>query len=294
VHSSQMFGRTRKEIGIHLDLEKRLWPVEVDSSQMDQVLLNLFVNAWQAMPGGGQLFVRTENVTIGPNGVKTFGLKPGRYVRVTVTDTGIGMDDSTQEKIFDPFFTTKEKGRGTGLGLASAYGIVQNHGGIITVDSTVGQGASFFLLLPATDRLPSVVSKKAPPKVATGSGNILLVDDEEMVLEVGGKMIERLGYTVTAASGGEEALAHYQRSGADIDLVILDMVMPGMDGSETFARLKALDPGVKVLLASGYAIGDRAAAIMKQGCLGFIPKPFNLDYLSQKINQVLEQGETAN
>ena len=286
---NRMFGRTRKEITIRGKYDKALWPVEVDRGQFRQVLLNFYVNAWHAMPGGGNLLVTTENVTLAEIDARLHRVGPGRFAKITITDTGIGMDKETQQRIFEPFFTTKEMGRGTGLGLASAYGIIKNHGGFITVYSEKGGGSTFCLFLPASTRtVESETAKKA--KITRGHGRLLLVDDEPMILEVGQQMLEMLGYEVVTANGGEKALAAYQRQGAKIDLVILDMVMPEMGGSETFDRLKAMDSSVRVILSSGYSLDGQASEILERGCMGFIQKPFNLERLSTKIREVMDRA----
>jgi PAS domain S-box-containing protein len=283
----RLFGRTRKEIRIEEKLEENLWTVEVDQGQVRQALLNLYVNAWQAMPGGGDLNVRTGNVTLVEEDVKAHGVRPGRYVRVAVADTGVGMDASTAEKVFDPFFTTRTMGRGTGLGLASVYGIVKNHGGFISVESEKGVGTTFTIFLPASDK--GVIEENEPePRIVTGTGTILLVDDEEMVLEVGEQLLARLGYRVLAAGGGEAALDLYERRNDEIDLVVLDMVMPGLSGGEVFDRMKAADPDVRVLLSSGYTIDGQAQEILDRGCRGFIQKPFDLETLSRKVREALD------
>ena len=284
--SLKMFGRTKKEISVHLNLADALAPIAVDQSQIDQVLLNIFVNAWQAMPGGGELYVSTANVSLVEE-AKALHLSPGPYVRVRITDTGIGMDADTMERAFDPFFTTKEKDRGTGLGLASAYGIIRNHDGALTADSEPGKGATFTIYLPAADRQPAVTAEPAK-EVIPGSETILLVDDEEMILEVTSEMLRQLGYEVLVAYRGEEAIEKYTAKGSAIDAVILDMIMPDMNGSEIFDQLKALDPDVTVLLSTGYSISGQAAEIMDRGCRGFIQKPFTISSLSQKLRQVLD------
>jgi PAS domain S-box-containing protein len=284
--SSEMFGRTRQEITIHRKYEKDLHPADVDRGQIEQVLLNLYVNAWQAMPGGGDLYLETKNVILDAAHTKLHLLVPGPYVKISVTDTGTGMDQATQQRIFEPFFTTKEMGRGTGLGLASAYGIIKNHGGMINVESEPGRGSTFSIYLPASDRQVQV-EKVQRVEIVRSTDTVLLVDDQEMILGVGEEMLKVLGYEVFAAQGGEEALAIYREKGDKIDVVILDMIMPAMSGGETYDRLKAINPDVTVILSSGYSIDGQAAEIMARGCNGFIQKPFNIRDLSKKIREVL-------
>jgi signal transduction histidine kinase/CheY-like chemotaxis protein len=287
--SAEMFARTNKEIKIHKKFAEDLWPVEADQVQIDQVLLNLYVNAWQAMPGGGNLFVQTENVYFERPNVEAYGLKPGPYVKISVTDTGLGMDEETQKRIFDPFFTTKEKERGTGLGLASTYGIIKNHDGLITVDSRKGEGTSFNIFLPSTDRTPSRPKREqAVTEVCQGSGSVLLVDDEEYIRDVGSQMLEKLGYTVVTAKDGEEALDLFQTAPERFDLVLLDLIMPGLGGGAVYDRLREVKPEVKVLLSSGYSIDGQAMEIIERGCSGFIQKPFTMKSLSEKIREVLD------
>ena len=287
--SSEMFSRTKKEIPIHKKFQKDLWPVEVDRGQIEQVLLNLFVNAWQAMPAGGKLFLETENLVLGEDDLqKHYTLDPGKYVRVSVTDTGAGMDKPTRERIFEPFFTTKEVGRGTGLGLASAYGIIKNHNGVIDVESEVDQGTTFRIYLPISNN-KVLMKNTAGGKAYKGRETILLVDDEEMIADIGKRMLEKLGYRVLLAESGINALNVYENHRDSIDMIILDMIMPGMGGSETFDRLKAMDPSIRVLLSSGYSLNGQASQIMKRGCNGFIQKPFNIEQISKTIREILDK-----
>jgi len=258
---------------------------------MDQVFLNLFVNAWQAMPEGGDIFISLENSVLGEDEVAPHGLRPGRYVKITVTDTGVGMPPEILSRVFEPFFTTKERGRGTGLGLASVYGIVKNHGGFILVDSEKDVGTSFTIYLPASDKTPEKEEKK-DEGVEKGSGTVLLVDDEDMILSVGRGMLERLGYTVIAAQGGREGVRLFGENAGKIDLVILDMVMPEFSGRETFEAMRRQDPGVKVLLSSGYSLDGQARQLMDSGCNGFIQKPFTMAELSKKISEILKEDRT--
>ena len=201
--------------------------------------MNLFVNAWQAMPSGGDIYLSTENVTLKKEDWdKPYALQQGQYVKISVGDSGVGMDKATLERIFEPFFTTKEVSRGTGLGLASAYGIIKNHSGMIDVTSQKGDGTTFTIYLPKS---------------------------------------------------GRKAMKIFEKLHSRIDLVILDMIMPDMGGSETFDQLKAISPDIKVLLSSGYSIDGLASQIMKRGCNGFIQKPFNLKHFSQKVREILDE-----
>jgi PAS domain S-box-containing protein len=284
--TSDTFGRTKKEITIHQEPAEDLFPVEADPGQIEQVLLNLFVNASDAMPGGGKLILKTMNITHKDMKGKLYEPKPGNYVLLTVTDTGIGMYKKTMERIFDPFFTTKEMGRGTGLGLASAYGIIKAHGGYIDVDSRRGHGTTFSIYLPATEKEVQRVVRTAE-RVAKGTGKVLLVDDEEVVLEVGQELLEATGYTVLTAKDGKEAIKVYRKNRDNIDIVVLDMVMPNMGGGEAYDRMKEMNPNVKVLLSSGFSIDGEASEILERGCSGFIQKPFTMKELSGEIGKIL-------
>jgi PAS domain S-box-containing protein len=286
--SAKMFGRTKKEIQIHTKLNESVVVAEVDRQQIEQALLNLYVNAWQAMPEGGELFLKTSIVNLDKNYCKPYAAKPGNYAKISVRDTGSGMDAATCKQVFDPFFTTKEKDRGTGLGLASAYGIIKNHHGIIIVESDIGHGTTFNLYLPISDQKP-YYEKAIERRLLKGNETILIVDDEEMILNVGRAMLEKLGYKSIVARGGEEAINFLKQKKDSIDLVILDLIMPGMDGGKTFDRLREIRSNIPVILSSGYAINGRATEIIRRGCNGFIQKPFNLSGLSQKIRQVFDE-----
>jgi PAS domain S-box-containing protein len=285
--TSAMFGRTRKEITIHHQFAEDLWTVEVDQGQMDQVFMNLYLNAWQAMPGGGELFLETGNAVLSEEQTFSYSFKPGRYVKILVRDTGVGMDEKTRERIFDPFFTTKGMGRGTGLGLATVYGIIKGHKGFIDVDSVSGQGTTFTIYLPASDK--EIMEEPGEAGTITKGGEtILIVDDEQMVLDVTKELLESMGYRVHTAGNGKDAVDVYQNRKGEIDLVILDMIMPGMSGGETFDRLHEINPGIKTLLSSGYSINGQAQEILDRGCNGFIQKPFLLKNLSRKVREILD------
>lgn len=286
--TAAMFGRTKKEIIVHTNLEESLYSVEVDHGQIEQVLVNLYVNAWQAMPAGGELYLETRNINLHGHLARTYAIDPGLFIRISVTDTGIGMDAKTKERIFEPFFTTKEMGRGTGLGLASVYGIVKNHGGFINVYSEKGQGSTFNVYLPASEK-EYMAEQPFVSTILKGTERILIVDDEESIATVCKGLLETLGYEAVTARSGKEALEIYCADMGVIDLVILDMIMPDMGGEQTFEALKAADPDVKVILSSGYSMNSQATRIMDQGCSAFIQKPFDIHNLSLKIREVIEK-----
>ena len=285
-----MFGRTKKEVSIHTQFRNKTIVVESDQRQLEQVLINLYVNAWQAMPDGGDLYLGTKIVVLDSDFCAPYQLESGPYAHVSVTDTGIGMGRKTLRRIFDPFFTTKEKGKGTGLGLASAYGIIKNHDGIITAYSEEGYGTTFNIYLPMSDKM-AVSDIPTDNKIIKGSETVLLVDDEDMIIEVGQALLERLGYRVIAVKSGEDAVEAVQRMGSEIDLVLLDMIMPGMSGGEAFDRIREIQPLMRVILSSGYTIDGQARLIMQRGCNGFIQKPFDLADISNKLHQVINSDE---
>jgi PAS domain S-box-containing protein len=286
--TSDTFGRTKKEMTIHQELTEDLFAVEADPGQIEQVLFNLYVNAADAMPGGGKLILKTMNATHKDMKGKLYEPKPGKYVLLTVTDTGTGMYQKIMGRIFDPFFTTKEIGGGTGLGLASAYGIIKAHGGYIDVASKRGRGTTFSIYLPASEKeVKRVVRTRG--RVAQGTANVLLVDDEEVVLEVGQELLEAMGYQVLTAKDGKEAITVYKKNRDKIDIVVLDMVMPRMGGGKAYDRMKEVNPDVKVLLSSGFSIDGEASEILERGCDGFIQKPFTMKQLSGKIGEILDK-----
>jgi two-component system cell cycle sensor histidine kinase/response regulator CckA len=287
--TSDTFGRTKKEITIRRELAQDLFAIKADQGQIEQVLLNLYINAADAMPDGGQLILKTMNMTHKHMKSPLYELSPGNYVLLRFTDTGSGIDKEIMERIFEPFFTTKEMGKGTGLGLASVYGIIKAHGGYIDVESKKGHGTTFSIYLPESEKEVQEVVVKTPVETIKGTETILLVDDEEVILEVGKDLLEALGYRVLLARDGKEAIEVYKKNQDEIDIVVLDMVMPTMGGGEAYDKMKEINPKVKVLLSSGYSIDSEAAEILKRGCKSFIQKPFMINVLAEEIRDILNK-----
>ena len=286
--SSGVFSRVKKGIAITKRMEERPWLVEANAGQIDQILLNLFINAARAMNDEGSLYLETKNLVVREEDDRPFGMKPGRYVKISVTDTGSGMDKETIDNAFKPFFTAKERDFGTGLGLASTYSIIKNHRGYITIDSKVGAGSTFHIYLPATEK---AVEQTQPEEktLCKGTETILLVDDEAIIANTTKDILEMLGYRVMLAGSGEEAIALFPEKAATVDLVILDMMMPGMSGLEVFGVLRGVNPQIGIILYSGYGINDEIQKLIDGGRCGFIQKPFSLEDLSAKIREVIRQ-----
>ena len=286
--SAQFFLESRKEIDAELQLQDDIYPVEADGGQIEQVLLNIYINAGHAMPKGGHLRIQTVNVTLKETDAESFDIKPGDYVKISISDTGTGMSNEILKKIFEPFFTTKSKDGGTGLGLASAYGIIRNHGGAINASSVLGKGSIFEIYLPSSVKKNIQKEDKEPErKLLYGSGGILLVDDEPMILELASDLLKMLGYTVYQASNGQDAASTYRERQDGINLVILDMILPGMTGTQVLKMLKDINPDVKVILSSGYGFQGEVQRAMEMGCTAFIQKPYNFADMSSLVHQVL-------
>lgn len=267
---------------VHQKLEEKSWIAEIDRHAIERVLRHIYNCAWQIEPDGGEIVIKAENVILEENHVKPYGMSPGQYVKISIADSGIGVDHTIQENIFDPFFTTKEMGWEIGLGLSSAYGIIRSHGGIINISSVIMEGTTYNIYLPAGDnRLRSQAT------FASGQKTILLVDDKHIIVEVGDQMLMNMGYTCIAVRDGYEALEVFKRHQDSIDLVLLDMVLPGMGGKEVFDGLKKINPNVKVLLASGYGVTDQVKELLSRGCSGYIQKPFDLATLSKEVNRII-------
>jgi CheY-like chemotaxis protein len=287
-----MFGRTKKEIQIEATFQDDIWPVEADQGQIDQVLVNLYVNAWQAMTTDLSLRLSTANVILDDAYTGSFKVKPGPFVRITVQDRGKGIDPGIMKRIFEPFFTTKKMGRGTGLGLASAFGIIKNHGGIIDLNSQVDRGTTFYVYLPAVSR---VIAKPPPPPPSlhpphNGSGTLLVVDDEPYILRSLSNILEDMGYTVLCADSGKAAIELFEKASNRIDGVLLDMIMPDLNGRQVLAQLRKIRPDIKVILSSGYSLDGLEETDPVATEDGFIQKPYKIEQLSEVMRAVLRDG----
>ena len=286
----QLLQRTiPKMIEIDLRLEEDLKLVDADPVQIEQVLMNLAVNARDAMPDGGRLVIRTSNVIRPEKHSGTQSVSPAQdWVLLSVSDTGHGMDKGTLEQIFEPFFSTKAPGKGTGLGLSMVHGIVKNHDGRITCRSAPGKGTSFRIYLPAVE--PRREKKPVEEKKGDQGGNetILLVDDEEAIRRTGKERLERAGYTVLTASGGEMALDVYKQKTLKIHLVLLDLIMPGMGGVSCLYELLQTDPGAKVVIISGYAPDEETMEVIEACTNGYLRKPYTGEQLLNTVRKALD------
>lgn len=274
-------------ISIELNLSSDNPLINADAVQVEQVILNLSSNAADAMPDGGRLLIETKKVHVDKD--RYLDLAPGDYVALSVSDTGLGMDKETMQKIYEPFFTTKGAGQGTGLGLASVYGVVKAHNGHITCYSEPGQGTMFTIYWPAISGRETVEQiQDMEHEPAKGSETILVVDDEEEIRELTREILESWGYHVLSADSGEKALKIYQQQGKDIDLILMDLNMPGMGGSKCLQLLLEQDPKVRILISSGYSANGQAGKALESGASGFIGKPYQLKELIRKVRELLD------
>jgi len=282
-----------RRISVSRHLSAVCMDVMGDRSQLQNALLNLGVNARDAMPSGGSLTVTTRNVTLDAIQCARYPypIVPGLYFELTLTDTGTGMDRETITHIFEPFFTTKGKMGGTGLGLAAVYGTVKDHGGFIDVTSKPGQGTTFRIGFPAHYAKSSAVEEVNEPHTANGTGCIMIVDDEYIVAKTISELLRSLGYSTLTAVNGRDALSVYERNRDQIDLVVLDMIMPELNGEETFRELKRLNPDIKVMMCSGYIQDFRVEELLKLGILDFLHKPFLKNELATRVASILKTVE---
>lgn len=279
-----------KRIRITADLSAEPPTVLGDPTQLQNTVLNLAVNASEAMPQGGELNITTKKVQMDAEKVKQYNYKiePGNYLLLSVSDTGTGMDDITKKRLFEPFFTTKGVGEGVGLGLASVYGIVKDHHGSIEVESEPGKGSIFTICLPLMEQ-PVISTPEHPAELTKGTGRILIVDDEEIIRNMLTRIFESLGYTVDECKDGQEAVEYYSKNFRNIDIIILDVMMPRLGGYDCFLQLKEINPDVKAIVASGYSAGKDARKIIEKGALCFIEKPFDVRKVSQVVHEVLNK-----
>ena len=280
-----------KRIVLDVDLDTKPLVINGDPGKINQAIQAIVENALQAMPGGGKLTVITESAAILNGTAEAYGLETGFFVKISITDTGIGMDKDTLEKIFKPFYSadhTEHPDR-KGLGLTFARKIVRNHNGVIDVWSSPNVGACFSIILPLAQPVETAGAPADHEKLMLGSESVLLVDDEERILTVGREICKALGYNVITADSGREAIRIYKKMKDEINLVILDMIMPEMNGLDTFLALKKVNSEIKVLLSTGYSIDEKAQEMLRQGCKGYILKPYSVIDFSHKIREVLEQ-----
>ncbi len=280
-----------KRIVLDVDLDSKPLVVDGDPDKINQVMASIVQNAILAMPKGGKLSVVTESATILNGTAESYGLETGFFVKITITDSGIGMEKGILENIFTPFYSADHQKfpEKKGLGLTFAREIVQNHNGVIDVWSSPDMGSSFSIILPLKETADNLDTPSEDEKLVMGNESVLLVDDEERILTVGREICKALGYSVITADSGKEALKIYKNKTKKINLVILDMIMPEMNGLETFIELKKINPDIKVLLSTGYSIDEKAQEMLRQGCKGYILKPYSVIDFSHKLREVIEQ-----
>jgi CheY-like chemotaxis protein len=280
-----------KMIKFELSLAENLKKVNADPGQVEQVLMNLAVNAKDAMPEGGRLIIETENITLGENDCRLHHVpRPGDYVRLTVSDTGHGIDEDALDHIFEPFYTTKGPGKGTGLGLATVYGIVESHDGYITAHSKLGEGSTFKIYLPVVESGKEIVQlDERSTALQGGTETILLVDDEEPIRNLGRQILETFGYKVLSAVDGESALEIYRGAEEEIGMVILDLIMPGMGGRRCLEELLKMDSEARVAIASGYSPDGPTREVLLDGARGFVSKPYEVKHMLKQVRRVLDQ-----
>jgi len=278
-----------ERIEIQMELAQDLSVVWADPGQIEQVLMNLCLNARDAMPNGGRLLIETRNVTLGDEYKQLHPYAiPGRYVLLRVLDSGFGMDSEALTHIFEPFFTTKEMGRGTGLGLATVYGIVKQHKGFIDVESKVGEGSAFYVYLPIGDGPAHEPERTSVESLRGGSERILIAEDNEDLREAAKEILESLGYKVTVAKDGEEAVRAFEESAEPFDLVLMDVVMPKMNGPEAYLKMASLKPGTRVIFSTGYATEANLIHVQTRQKATVLQKPYGSQYLAQKLRETLD------
>jgi len=282
-----------KNIAIHVENRATHTSVIGDDSLLQNAFMNMGINASHAMPNGGELTFTLENLELDAEycEISPFEIIPGDYLEIAIRDTGTGMPPEVQSRIFEPFFTTKEQGKGTGLGMAAVYGTVQEHGGAIVVYSELGTGTVFHVYLPITTE--TVRREILAEPTVIGTGTVLVVDDEELIRITASALLRSMGYRVILATDGQEGVHTFLETKDEIDLIILDMIMPVMGGRETFTKLREIDPTIPVIIASGFAKEEDMAALKKEGVNGFLNKPFRRAELAEMVAGAMGKSTVA-
>jgi signal transduction histidine kinase/ActR/RegA family two-component response regulator len=283
--TSRMFVRNKPNIRIHEYFAEDLWEAEVDRVQIGQVLLSLYVNGVEGMPNGGDLYLQSENVILDASYTEPYDLVAGRFVKISVTDSGRGLSEESRQRLFEPFFSANRPGRIEGLGMAAVYGTVKSHKGIINAYSEKGHGTTITIYLPVSRK------KRSAPEigsVARGNETILLVDDDEAALGSAKEILERSGYRAITAATGAEAINAFAQCEKKIDLVLLDVILPDMDTMKVYRQLKKIRPKILVLLASGYNRNKKIGNLLREGCVDFIQKPYQSWSLALKVRTALD------
>jgi len=279
-----------KKIKVKFEFSHDIYTIEADKNQLAQVITNIIINAKHAMLKGGILTIKTENVNVDNYFLRDkINMDSGNYAKISITDNGCGMPQDIIDQIFEPFFTTKSEGKGTGLGLSMVYGIIKNHNGYIDVKSIPGKGSTFSVFFPESKH--KIKTEIPESQIVNGTETILVVDDEDNVRDLTKTHLEYLGYKVFLACDGKEAIIKYKKNVTKIDMVLLDIIMPNMDGLETLKKLKKINPKVKVLIMSGFSKSGKTSESLKKDSLGFLQKPFTLQKLSKLVNDSLKIGK---
>jgi two-component system cell cycle sensor histidine kinase/response regulator CckA len=285
--TSRMFTRSNTRLKVHEIYEQKLWQTQVDRVQIGQVLLSLYMNAAEAMPDGGDLYLQSENIYLDESYTKPFNNKPGRYVKISVTDSGKGLGGEAKRRIFEPFFSPYRPIRYEGLGLAAAYGTIKSHQGIINVYSEKGHGTTFNIYLPASEK--DLESLPDGAEADRGSETVLIVEDDPVASRMGRDILERWGYRVMVTDSGSEAIEIYSEYQKRIQLVLLDVILPDLSGDQVFSSLRKINPDVRVIVTSGYNVNQQITHLLKFGCADFIQKPFQSRALSSKVRAALDR-----
>ena len=286
--TSRMFMRSNPNLRFHEYYESDLWETQVDRVQIGQLLLSLYMNAAEAMPDGGDIYLHSENMVLDANYTKAYDADAGRFVKISVTDNSVGLPKEARERIFEPFYSAYSPTRFDGLGLAAVYGTIKSHRGIINVYSEIGHGTTFSLYIPTSKKDKLTSSDKAP--IPHGHETILLVDDDDEAARVARVILENAGYHVIIANSGDEGIGIYKELHPSIDLVLLDIIMPDLDGDQVYTRMKAINANILVVLVSGYSVNKQIAALLNRGCVDFIQKPFQTQTLTAKVRLALDRA----